>query len=62
MDVGTADGLLESNRQLHAALTKLRIPHAYEEYDGDHTNRVRERDRIEPAAILREEPRPRRPI
>jgi enterochelin esterase-like enzyme len=43
MDVGTADGLLESNRQLHAAMTKLRIAHAYEEYDGDHTSRVRER-------------------
>jgi enterochelin esterase-like enzyme len=43
IDVGTADGLLESTRQLHAAMTKLRIPHAYEEYDGDHTNRVRER-------------------
>jgi enterochelin esterase-like enzyme len=28
---------------LHAAMTKLRIPHYYEEYDGDHTNKVRER-------------------
>jgi len=25
------------------ALTKLRVPHYYEEYDGDHTNKVRER-------------------
>ena len=24
-------------------MTKLRIPHYYEEYDGDHTNKVRER-------------------
>jgi hypothetical protein len=24
-------------------LTTLKVPHAYEEYDGDHTNRVGER-------------------
>ena len=24
-------------------MTRLRIPHAYEEYDGDHTNKVGER-------------------
>ncbi len=43
IDIGTADGLLASNKELHAALTRLRIPHRYEEYDGDHTNKVRER-------------------
>lgn len=43
MDVGAADSAVDWNRQLHAAMTKLRIPHAYEEYDGDRTNRVRER-------------------
>jgi predicted alpha/beta superfamily hydrolase len=43
MDVGAADSAVDWNRQLHAALTKLRIPHAYEEYDGDRTNRLRER-------------------
>lgn len=43
MDVGTEDSLLGSNRQLHEALTRLHVPHAYEEYEGDHTNRVRER-------------------
>lgn len=43
IDVGTKDTLLASNRQLHEAMTRLRIPHFYEEYDGDHTNRVRER-------------------
>ena len=37
------DALLASNRQLHDAMTRLRIPHGYEEYDGDHTNKVRER-------------------
>ena len=37
--------LLAANQQLHDALTRLRIPHHYEEYDGDHTNKVR--DRIE---------------
>jgi enterochelin esterase-like enzyme len=42
IDIGTKDGLLASNRQLHEAMMRLRIPHDYEEYDGDHTNRVRE--------------------
>lgn len=43
IDIGTKDNLLASNAQLHDALTRLRIPHTYEEYDGDHTNKVRER-------------------
>jgi enterochelin esterase-like enzyme len=43
IEVGTMDPLLASNQQLHAALTRLRIPHLYEEYEGDHTNKVRER-------------------
>jgi enterochelin esterase-like enzyme len=43
IEIGTMDSLLPSNQQLHAALTKLRIPHSYDEYDGDHTNKVRER-------------------
>jgi enterochelin esterase-like enzyme len=43
IEIGTKDTLLASNQQLHAAMTKLRIPHYYEEYDGDHTNKVRER-------------------
>jgi S-formylglutathione hydrolase FrmB len=43
IDIGTQDGLIGSNRLLHDALTRLRVPHYYEEYDGDHTNRIRER-------------------
>jgi S-formylglutathione hydrolase len=43
IDIGTTDRLLTANRQLHDAMTRLRIPHHYEEYDGDHTNKVRER-------------------
>jgi len=43
IEIGTKDTLIGSNQQLHAAMTKLRIPHYYEEYDGDHTNKVRER-------------------
>ena len=43
VEIGTKDTLLASNKQLHEALTRLRIPHAYEEYEGDHTNHVRER-------------------
>jgi enterochelin esterase-like enzyme len=45
IDIGTADTLLTANRQLHDLLTQRRIAHRYEEYDGDHTNKVR--DRIE---------------
>jgi enterochelin esterase-like enzyme len=43
VEIGTEDTLLASNRQLHEALTRLRVPHYYEEYQGDHTNKVRER-------------------
>jgi S-formylglutathione hydrolase len=43
IDIGLKDGLLASNRQMHDALTRLRVPHLYEEYDGDHTNKVGER-------------------
>jgi enterochelin esterase-like enzyme len=43
IEVGTKDSLRASNRQLDAAMTRLHIPHRYEEYDGDHTNHVRER-------------------
>lgn len=43
LDVGNADPLREDNLNLDAALTRLRVPHAFEEYEGDHGNRVRER-------------------
>jgi enterochelin esterase-like enzyme len=43
IDVGTKDTLLASNKRLHDEMTRLRIPHSYEEYDGDHTSGVRER-------------------
>jgi enterochelin esterase-like enzyme len=43
IDVGTKDNLMGSNRQLHDTMTRLRIAHSYEEYDGDHTNKIRER-------------------
>jgi len=43
IDIGTKDTLLASNQQLHATMTRLRIPHSYEEYDGDHTSRIGER-------------------
>lgn len=43
IEIGTADTLIPANRQLHDLLTRLRVPHGYEEYDGDHTNKVRER-------------------
>ena len=43
IEIGTKDTLIASNRQLHEAMTRLSIPHGYEEYDGDHTNKVGER-------------------
>jgi S-formylglutathione hydrolase len=43
IDVGTKDSLLASNRQLNDEMNKLGIPHTFEEYDGDHTNRIGER-------------------
>jgi enterochelin esterase-like enzyme len=43
IDIGLQDSLLASNQQLHEALTRLHVPHYYEEYEGDHTNKVRER-------------------
>lgn len=45
-DVGTSDqskGIPVSTRTLHQALTKAGIPHVFEEYDGGHNNRIRER-------------------
>lgn len=43
MDIGLQDTLLNGNRDLDAALTRLGIPHTFETYEGDHGNRVRER-------------------
>jgi S-formylglutathione hydrolase len=43
IDIGTQDTLLASNKRLHDAMTRLYIPHSFEEYDGDHTNKVRQR-------------------
>jgi S-formylglutathione hydrolase FrmB len=43
MDIGLQDGLIAGNRDMDAALTRLGIPHTFETYEGDHTNRVRER-------------------
>jgi enterochelin esterase-like enzyme len=43
IEIGTKDGLLRVNRELHDKLTRLHVAHAYEEYDGDHVNKLRER-------------------
>jgi enterochelin esterase-like enzyme len=43
MEVGTKDGLLRSNKQLDEMFTNFGIKHTYEEYEGDHTNKVYER-------------------
>jgi S-formylglutathione hydrolase len=43
MDVGLQDGLAASNKEMDAALTQIGIPHKFETYEGNHTNRVKER-------------------
>jgi S-formylglutathione hydrolase len=43
MEVGTKDGLLRTNKQLEEMFTNFGVKHTYEEYDGDHTNKVYER-------------------
>jgi len=43
IDVGDKDGLKTTNIQLHEELTRLGVEHTFEEYDGDHGNRVTER-------------------
>jgi enterochelin esterase-like enzyme len=43
LDVGDADPLRDDNVALDAALTRLGIEHSFEQYEGNHTNRVGER-------------------
>lgn len=47
LDVGDADPLRADNVNLAAALTRLDVTHTFEQYQGDHGNRVRERFRTE---------------
>lgn len=42
-DIGLQDRLLESNRQFRDALKRNRIKHTYEEFEGGHTDKTRER-------------------
>lgn len=39
-EVGTKDGLADSNRQLDQAMARFGIMHTFETYDGDHTDHV----------------------
>ena len=43
MDVGLQDGLAASNTEMDRSLTRLGVMHTFETYEGDHTNRVKER-------------------
>jgi S-formylglutathione hydrolase FrmB len=43
MDVGDQDTLGAANKDLDQALTRLGIVHTFEVYEGNHTNRIRER-------------------
>jgi S-formylglutathione hydrolase FrmB len=42
-DVGTSDGLLETNRQIDAAMTRAGVRHTFDTYDGDHNGKIAER-------------------
>ena len=43
MDCGLQDGLVNSNQEMDASLTRLGIAHRFETYEGDHMNHVKER-------------------
>jgi len=43
MDVGLQDTLLNSNKDLDQALTRLKIPHLFETYEGNHMSGVKSR-------------------
>ena len=43
IDVGTKDASLAANRALHDAMARLRVPHYYEEYEGEHVAKASER-------------------
>lgn len=42
-DIGTQDRLLEANRQFRDALKRSGVEHTYEEFEGGHTDKTRER-------------------
>lgn len=42
-DVGDKDGLRVDTRQLHELLNRHGVPNTFEEYDGDHVNRLGDR-------------------
>lgn len=43
MDVGEQDNLITSNRVFEEALSRFRVSHTFETYEGDHNNRVPQR-------------------
>lgn len=43
LDVGNQDGLRDDTRRLHETLTENEIPATFEEYEGDHTNKLGDR-------------------
>jgi enterochelin esterase-like enzyme len=40
MDVGVKDGLLQTNRDMHAALSDAGVAHHFETFEGDHNGQV----------------------
>jgi enterochelin esterase-like enzyme len=40
MNVGTMDGLAQTNRDMDEALTEAGVPHHFETFEGDHNGQV----------------------
>jgi S-formylglutathione hydrolase FrmB len=43
LDIGLQDGLITSNKVFVEALTRFKVPHTFETYEGDHGNRIPQR-------------------
>jgi len=51
-EVGTQDTLAPSNKQMDQILTDFGVKHTFETYEGDHTNRVKERFELKGPAVF----------
>jgi enterochelin esterase-like enzyme len=43
LDVGMQDTLANSNKEMNESMNRLGITHVFDPYEGDHTNRIKER-------------------
>jgi len=52
MDVGLQDTLLGSIWEMNQSLTRLYIVHTFETFEGDHSNRLKDRIELKSSAVL----------